>query len=285
MDVIVFARDSRKALAWLAVAALAVTLVIAVQQRHRTSAKLADPRGGHISDFDRWMLMTPRFLHDHADYVGDELPTPPLSLIVFAPLTALSRPDAAFAWVCVKLPLACLVFWLCAAIAARAGRPLTAVALALIVAGWWLAVIVDMQEGQTNFLALAPLAAGLYVAQNERRGSDLSRRRADRSRRRDEGDAGDLHRLLSVEAALAACRRGGRQHPRLAARGAGAGVRLGPELAMARAVDADHDRPLRHSRHRRVRDEPVGRQLRAAAADADGRVRRASRRRRSSATT
>ena len=174
MSAIVFARDSRKGLAWLVVAALAVTLVIAVQQRHRTAVKLADPRGGHISDFDRWMLMTPHFLHDHADYVDDELPTPPLSLIVFAPLTALSRPDAAFAWVCVKLPLACLVFWLCAAIAARAGRPLTAPALALIVAGWWLAVIVDMQEGQTNFLALAPLAAGLYVAQHERRRSDFA---------------------------------------------------------------------------------------------------------------
>lgn len=169
----VFARDTRKALACLAAAALVATLAVAVQQQHRTSIKLADPRGGHISDFDRWMLMTPHFLHDHADYVSDELPTPPLSLVVFAPLTALSRPDAAFAWVCVKLPLACLVFWLCAAIVARAGIRLTPLALALIVAGWWLAVIVDMQEGQTNFLALTPLAAGLYVAQRETRGADL----------------------------------------------------------------------------------------------------------------
>ena len=169
----VFARDARKGLAWLLAVAIIVTLGIAVQQRHRTTAKLADPRGGHISDFDRWMVMTPHFLHEHADYVGDELPTPPLSLIVFAPLIALSRPDAAFVWVCVKLPLACLVFWLCAAMAARSGRPLTATAIALIVAGWWLAVIVDMQEGQTNFLALAPLVGGLYLAQSDRRGSDL----------------------------------------------------------------------------------------------------------------
>ncbi len=170
----VFARQSRKGLAWLAAAAVVATLVIAVQQRQRTAAKLADPRGGHISDFDRWMVMTPRFLHDRVDYVGDELPTPPVSLIVFAPLTALSRPDAAFAWVWVKLPLACLVFFLSAAIVARAGVQLTWSAVALIVACWWLAVVVDMQEGQTNFLALTPLVAGLYVAQRERWRSDLS---------------------------------------------------------------------------------------------------------------
>ena len=168
----VFARQTRTALTYFAAAALVATLAIAVQQQRRTAAKLSDPRGGHISDFDRWMLMTPRFVHDHVDYLGDELPTPPISLIVFAPLTALSRPDAAFVWVCVKLPLACLVFFLSAAIAARAGIPLTPLALALLIAGWWLAVVVDMQEGQTNFLALAPLAAGLYVAQRERSWSD-----------------------------------------------------------------------------------------------------------------
>jgi alpha-1,2-mannosyltransferase len=173
MSAIVFARDTRKGLACLLTVAIVVTLGIAIQQRHRTAVKLADPRGGHISDFDRWMVMTPHFLHEHADYAGDELPTPPLSLIVFAPLTMLSRPDAAFAWVCVKLPLAWLVFWLCAAMAARSGRPLTTAALTLIVAGWWLAVIVDMQEGQTNFLALAPLAGGLYLAQGERWRDDL----------------------------------------------------------------------------------------------------------------
>jgi alpha-1,2-mannosyltransferase len=170
----VFARQTRKGLAYLLAAACVATLAIAVQQQQRTAAKLADPRGGHISDFDRWMLMTPRFLHDHVDYVSDELPTPPLSLMVFAPLTALSRPDAAFVWVCLKLPLACLVFFLSAAIVARAGVQLTSSAVALLVAGWWLAVVVDMQEGQTNFLALTPLVAGLYVGQRERWRSDLA---------------------------------------------------------------------------------------------------------------
>ena len=37
--------------------------------------------------------------------------------------------------------------------------------MALIVACWWLPVILDMQEGQTNFLALLPLVAALYVVQ------------------------------------------------------------------------------------------------------------------------
>jgi hypothetical protein len=168
----VFARDVR-GLAWLAAAAAVVTLTIALQQQHRAAVKVADPRGGHISDFDRWMLMTPRFLHEHADYVNDDLPTPPISLIVFAPFAAMSRPHAQFVWACAKLPAACLVFFLAAAIVARAGVRLTPAAIALIISGWWLAVVVDMQEGQTNFLALTPLLAGLYVAQRERPRSDI----------------------------------------------------------------------------------------------------------------
>jgi hypothetical protein len=167
-----FARD-RKGLAWFAAAAVVITLTIAVQQQHRAAVKVADPRGGHISDFDRWMLMTPHLLHEHADYVNDDLPTPPISLIVFAPFAGMSRPHAQFVWVCAKLPAACLVFFLAAAIVARAGVRLTPAAVALIIAGWWLAVVVDMQEGQTNFLALTPLVAGLYLAQRERPRSDI----------------------------------------------------------------------------------------------------------------
>jgi hypothetical protein len=133
-----------RGLAWLAAAAVVLTLTIAVQQQHRAAVKVADPRGGHISDFDRWMLMTPRFLHEHADYVNDDLPTPPISLIVFAPFAAMSRPHAQFVWVCAKLPAALLVFFLAAAIVARAGVRLTPAAI-----------------------------AGRYVAQRERLRSDL----------------------------------------------------------------------------------------------------------------
>ena len=93
----------------LLVLAALVTLGVAVQQHYRVTLKLQDPSGGHINDFDRWMIMTPKFLHDRIDYVDDRLPTPPLSLLVLAPFTVLSRPAAQFAWVCLKLPLACLV--------------------------------------------------------------------------------------------------------------------------------------------------------------------------------
>ena len=44
--------------------------------------------------------------------------------------------------------------------------------MALMVACWWLPVILDMQEGQTNFLALLPLVAALYVAQRGTSASD-----------------------------------------------------------------------------------------------------------------
>jgi len=64
----------------------------AAQQYYRVTLKLQDPLGGHINDFDRWMIMAPRFLHDRVDYVDDQFPTPPLSLLAIAPFTALSRP-------------------------------------------------------------------------------------------------------------------------------------------------------------------------------------------------
>jgi alpha-1,2-mannosyltransferase len=170
----IFTVQTRPLLRAVAVVGLLATVVVAFQQQRRVERKLADPAGGHISDFDRWMLMTPAFLHDRVDYVDDQLPTPPLSLIVFAPFAAMTRPHAHFAWVLVKYPLAVLVFMLAAAMVARAGVRLTTEAVALMMAGWWLAVIVDMQEGQTNFLALAPLAAGLYVAQRGTRATDVA---------------------------------------------------------------------------------------------------------------
>jgi len=162
----------RRFVTWMLVIATLVTLGVAVQQYYRVTLKLQDPLGGHINDFDRWMIMAPRFLHDRVDYLDDQLPTPPLTLLALAPFTALSRPAAQFAWVLVKLPLALLVFGVAAAIVSRSGARLTASAMALIVACWWLPVILDMQEGQTNFLALLPLVAALYVAQGETSASD-----------------------------------------------------------------------------------------------------------------
>src|SRR6476660_3606319 len=125
--------DMRRFAAWMLVIATLVTLGVAIQQHYRVTLKLQDPLGGHINDFDRWMLMTPAFVHDHADYVNDRLPTPPLSLLILAPFTALSRPAAQFAWVCVKLPLACLVFAFALAIVRRCGARLTVLATVLVI--------------------------------------------------------------------------------------------------------------------------------------------------------
>jgi hypothetical protein len=150
----------------LAIATL-VTLGVAVQQRFRVTLAIDEALGGHTNDFDRWMIMAPRFLHDRVDYNDDKLPTPPLSLLVLAPFTALSRPAAQFVWVCLKLPLACLVLALSAGIVSRSGGRLTASAMGLIVACWWLPVMLDMQEGQMNLLVLLPLVAALYIVQRE----------------------------------------------------------------------------------------------------------------------
>jgi hypothetical protein len=164
----------RTVLRTLAVLSILATLVIAVQQQQRTVNKLRDPNGGHISDFDRWMIMTPRFVYDRVDYVNDDLPTPPLTLMVFAPLAALGRPNAALAWVLLKLPVVFAVFALTAAMVRRAGVQWSAEGILLIASGWWLAVIVDLQEGQTNFIALLPLVAGLYFAQRQTAAADVA---------------------------------------------------------------------------------------------------------------
>ena len=159
---------------WILVVATLVTLGIAVQQRHRVALKLQDPLGGHINDFDRWMIMVPQFVHDRADYVDDLFPLPPLSLLFLAPLTVLSRPNAQFIWVCLKLPLACLAFALSTRLVTRAGQRLTGSAIALILACWWLPIVLDMQQGQMNFLVLVPLVAALAIAQNDTPVSDAA---------------------------------------------------------------------------------------------------------------
>jgi hypothetical protein len=168
------AASARTRLRALIVLVVLVTAVVAVQQRHRVVRKLHDPAGGHISDFDRWMIMTPRFLHDQADYLNDEMPTPPLTLVAFAPFTWMSRPNATCLWVCMKLGFAAIALAFGAAIVARAGNPLSASALALIIVAWSLVVVSDMQEGQTNFMALLPLIAGLSLAQRETTWSDTA---------------------------------------------------------------------------------------------------------------
>src|SRR5437870_11905410 len=110
---------SRLLVALLAIFIL-VILIVAIQQRHRAEQRLTDPSGGQINDFDRWMTITPSFVYLQAVYVNDDLPTPPVSLLLFAPLAALGRPNAQFAWALLKLPGACAVFVLTLASVRRA---------------------------------------------------------------------------------------------------------------------------------------------------------------------
>ena len=117
--------------------------------------------------------MTPKFLHERVDYVNDELPTPPLTLIAFAPFTRLSRPDAIFAWVLVKLPLAWLVFALLAAIVARTGTRLTHEAIVTRHRGLGVRGCCRHVAGTDQLSGLAPLVAGLYIAQEDALRSDL----------------------------------------------------------------------------------------------------------------
>jgi hypothetical protein len=146
---------------------LLTTLIVAIQQHQKAARSVNDGLGGHSNDFDRWMLMTPPLVRDRVDYVTDQLPTGPITLLVLGPLSRLSRPNAQVVWVCAKLGFAYLAFALASALVSRAGVRLTLRATALIVACWWLPVIVDAQEGQMNFVAFLPLIAGLLVAQRE----------------------------------------------------------------------------------------------------------------------
>jgi hypothetical protein len=148
--------------------AVLLTLAIACQEGYRARNEVL------YNDFDRWMTMAPAFVHGTGRYVDDQLPTPPVSLLILGPLSLLPRTVSQFLWVVLKLPFAVAVLLLCLGMSARAGIRVNGGALLLTLACWWLPIVVDMQEGQVNFLALLPLAAGLYVAQNETARSDIA---------------------------------------------------------------------------------------------------------------
>src|SRR5690349_9324672 len=86
-------------------AAAILTLALGFVARHRVLAQgsgLSSP----INDFDRWLVLVPRFLHQHIDYVDDTFPTAPLTLLLIAPATLLGRAGAQVVWLLVKLPIA-----------------------------------------------------------------------------------------------------------------------------------------------------------------------------------
>ena len=84
-------RSQRYLLAGIAVA---LTLGCALQARQRQAVKERAGGAGQVNDFDRWLDMVPAFLDRRAEYVDDRFPTPPITIILLAPFTALAKPDA-----------------------------------------------------------------------------------------------------------------------------------------------------------------------------------------------
>ncbi len=158
----------RLALAVLIAAAL-LTLIVALQARQRMIQKQRTHSTADINDFERWMRMVPKFIYHHASYIDDSFPTPPVTLMVFAPLTRLSVPNAQFVWVVCKLAFCLIIFFTLRHAVERTGVPLKPLAWLLILAVWLWPVLGDMQEGQTNLLMLTPLALGLTLAQVDHR--------------------------------------------------------------------------------------------------------------------
>lgn len=164
-------QDVRRLVAWIVVGiAIAITVVAAIQARQRQIKKEQTHSTHQVNDFDRWMTEVPQFLQPHpVNYVSDSFPTPPVTLLVFAPLTWISPANAQFVWVCCKFFFALGIFLLSLQIVRRAGVEPSVLALLLVLAVWLWPVLGDMQEGQTNLLMLLPLTAGLWFIQNDHR--------------------------------------------------------------------------------------------------------------------
>ena len=148
------------------------TIVLAVQAHHKIAHEMT--RQKHIDAFDSYMKTVPLFIHDHKPYRSDRFPLPPFAMLFVAPFTLLSRPDAQAAWVICKPFFFVPIFLLALSIIRRGGGNVLPGALLLIGAGWFFPVIGDIQEGQMNLLMLLPLAAGLWMAQEESLGGDVA---------------------------------------------------------------------------------------------------------------
>ncbi len=156
--------------AWTLVVLL--TVLLAFHTHQRVARMERTEQSPQINDFGRWLVLVPRFWHDRADFVNDEFPNPPLTMLAIVPFTKLPAATAQFLWICAKTLMASGIFVLCRRIVRRAGVELTVPAMALLLAVWLGPVIGDMQEGNTNLLMLLPLVAGLAAVQRERRGAD-----------------------------------------------------------------------------------------------------------------
>jgi hypothetical protein len=165
-------RAPRRLIVCVVAAATLLTLLLAIQARERVLVRQHARHSTLTNDFARWLVMTPQFLQQHADYVNDSFPNPPVTLLVIAPFTRLSPANAQFLWACGKAVLAAMIFLLGRRMVRAAGVELTRSALLGILAVWLWPVFGDVQEGQTNLLMLLPLVAGLALAQVEQPGAD-----------------------------------------------------------------------------------------------------------------
>lgn len=159
---------SRRFLVAVLAVSLLATLVMAFQTRHRVYKRMLVGSHEGVNDFQRWMYLTPSFLAGKAEYVGQELSTPPITLLVFAPFSRMAPHNGQFAWVMCKWVFACGILFCCYGMVCNAGVKLTPLAASMALAVWMWPVFTDIAEGQTNLLMLLPLTVGLYLAQSVR---------------------------------------------------------------------------------------------------------------------
>ncbi len=138
-------------------------------QAHRKVLKnIAAHEAVETTDFDRWLVEIPSHLRHRADIVNDRFPNPPPAMLLLAPFTTLPRAWAPLPWALCKVAFAGVILACVLRILRNADAPLAPVPLLLMLAAWFWPVLGDMQEGQTNLLMLAPLAAGLLAVQSPR---------------------------------------------------------------------------------------------------------------------
>jgi hypothetical protein len=150
----------------LVLVVLAFGVGTAIQSSNHLAHRIAkDPTVHSINDFHRWWSMLPHFIQQHADYVDDDFPNPPIVIAALAPFAHLSAPAAQLWWTLLKTAMAGAILWLGVSMVERAGVQLQPAALIVAVLAWLCPLAVDMQQGNTNLLMLLPLCAGLWAAQ------------------------------------------------------------------------------------------------------------------------
>lgn len=140
-----------------------IATVCAIQARNREIKDLLLAHPLDINDFNRWLRFLPGFLHGHRRFVNDLWPMPPFTIVLLAPFSLLSFPDAQFVWAFVKPALIAMIFYSALGMVRRMGVKIDPLPMGLILFIWLFPCIGDIQEGQVNLLMLTPLAIGLWL--------------------------------------------------------------------------------------------------------------------------